>query len=100
MDLNSKLSKKDLVKGLPKANFSKNKICDACQIGKQTKSSFKTKKLISTSKPLELLHMDLFGPTRVASQGGKSYAFVIVDDYTRYTWVLFLAHKNEAHTLL
>ena len=41
--------------------------------------------------------MDLFGPIRTASLSGKLYAFVIVDDYSRYTWVLFLAHKNEAH---
>ena len=39
--------------------------------------------------------MDLFGPSRTTSLGGKSYAFVIVDDFSRYTWVLFLAHKND-----
>ena len=92
-----KLSKLDLVKGLPVTKFVKDKICDACQLGKQTKSSFKKKKVISTSRPLELLHMDLFGPIRTASLSGKLYAFVIVDDYSRYTWVLFIAHKNEAH---
>jgi hypothetical protein len=97
MELLSKLSKLDLVKGLPITKFVKDKICDACQLGKQTKSSFKKKKVISTSRPLELLHMDLFGPIRTASLSGKLYAFVIVDDYSRYTWVLFLAHKNEAH---
>jgi hypothetical protein len=97
MELLSKLSKLDLVKGLPVTKFVKDKICDACQLGKQTKSSFKKKKVISTSRPLELLHMDLFGPIRTASLSGKLYAFVIVDDYSRYTWVLFLAHKNEAH---
>jgi hypothetical protein len=97
MKLLSKLSKLDLVKGLPVTKFVKDKICDACQLGKQTKSTFKKKKVISTSRPLELLHMDLFGPIRTASLSGKLYAFVIVDDYSRYTWVLFLAHKNEAH---
>jgi hypothetical protein len=97
MELLSKLSKLDLVKGLPVTKFVKDKICDACQLGKQTKSSFKKKKIISTSRPLELLHMDLFGPIRTAGLSGKLYAFVIVDDYSRYTWVLFLAHKNEAH---
>jgi hypothetical protein len=96
-ELLSKLSKLDLVKGLPVTKFVKDKICDACQLGKQTKSSFKKKKVISTSRPLELLHMDLFGPIRTASLSGKLYAFVIVDDYSRYTWVLFLTHKNEAH---
>ena len=39
--------------------------------------------------------MDLFGPSRTTNLGGKSYAFVIVDDFSRYTWVLFLAHKND-----
>jgi hypothetical protein len=91
------LYKLDLVKGLPITKFVKDKICDACQLGKQTKSSFKKKKIISTSRPLELLHMDLFGLIRTASLNGKLYAFVIVDDYSRYKWVLFLAHKNKAH---
>ena len=40
--------------------------------------------------------MDLFGPTRVASLGGMHYAYVLVDDYSRFTWVCFLAHKNDA----
>ena len=61
MELLSKLSKLNLVKGLLVTKFVKDKICDACQLGKQTKSSFKKKKFISTSRPLELLHMDLFG---------------------------------------
>ena len=64
-------------------------------MGKQIKTSFKNKIFISTSRHLELLHMDLFGPSRTTSLGGKSYAFVIVDDFSRYTWVLFLAHKND-----
>ena len=97
MELLSKLSKLDLVKGLPITKFVKDKICDVCQLGKQTKSSFKKKKVISTSRLLELLHMDLFDPIRTASLSGKLYAFVIFADYSRYTWVLFLTHKNEAH---
>ncbi|KAH9696622.1 hypothetical protein KPL71_023234 [Citrus sinensis] len=91
-----KISKDDLVKGLPKIGFQKDKICEACQFGKQIKTSFKNKNHISTSKPLELLHIDLFGPSRYASLNGKYYAFVIVDDYSRYTWVLFLANKDDA----
>ena len=59
-------------------------VCDACQMGKQTKSSFKSK--ISTSRPLQLLHMDLFDPSRIASYGGNYYAFVIVDDFSRFWW--------------
>ncbi|KAL5569300.1 hypothetical protein UlMin_025875 [Ulmus minor] len=96
MDLLNKLSTRKLVKGLPSVSFQKDKICDACQFGKQIKSSFKSKKMISSKRPLELLHLDLFGPMRTASLGGKFYVFVIVDDFSRFTWVLFLTHKNEA----
>ena len=95
MRLISNLSKNDLVLGLPKINFEKNHICNACQQGKQVKSSFQSKNVVSTSRPLELLHMDLFGPTKTYSLGGKRYGLVIVDDFSRYTWVLFLAHKDE-----
>ncbi|KAH9735120.1 hypothetical protein KPL71_017636 [Citrus sinensis] len=96
MDLISKIVKNDLVKGLSKINFQKDRICEACQFGKQIKTSFKSKNHVSTSKPLQLLHIDLFGPSRYASLSGKYYAFVIVDDYSRYTWVLFLANKDDA----
>ena len=65
-------------------------------MGKQIKNSFKNKNFISTTRPLELLHMDLFGPSRTPSRGGKSYAFVIVDDSSRYTWVLFLSQKMKS----
>ncbi|KAL1316241.1 hypothetical protein AAHE18_15G052200 [Arachis hypogaea] len=74
-------------------------ICDACQMGKQIKTSFKPKEDVSTKKPLELLHLDLFGPTRTQSLGGKSYGMVIVDDYTRFGWVFFLAHKHETFSV-
>ena len=49
------------------------------------KIKFKLKNIVSTSRPLKLIHMDLFGPTRVASLGGMHYAFVLVNDYSRYT---------------
>ena len=67
------LCKNELVIGLPKLKFNKDKPCDACQKGKQSKSSFKLKNIVSTSRPLELIHMDLFGPTRVASLGGMQF---------------------------
>jgi transposase InsO family protein len=50
---------------------------------------------MSTSKAFELLHMDLFGPTTYTSIGDNKYGFVIVDDFTRYTWVAFLADKSD-----
>ena len=51
---------------------------------------------VQTSKPLELLHIDLMGPARVQSLGGKKYILVVMDDFTRYTWVVLLKDKAEA----
>lgn len=65
-----KLSRLELVIGLPKLKFEKDHICDACNLWKQTCFSFKVKDILSTSKPLQLLHMDLFGPTQTVSIGG------------------------------
>ena len=65
-------------------------------MGKQRKTAFKYINIISTSRPLQLLNLNLFGPSQVASLGGKFYAFVIVDNFSRFTWILFLTHKNEA----
>ena len=96
MDHLSKLSAKKLVRGLPKLKYVKMETCSACQLGKQTRTPHKAKKMVSTSKPLELLHLDLFGPEAYKSIGGKQYAFVIVDDYSRFTWVLFLRTKDCA----
>ena len=65
-------------------------------IWKQIKIFLKNKNNVFTSKPLQLLHMNLFGSSRYASLSGKYYAFFIVDDYSRYTWVLFLANNDDA----
>ncbi|GKC07109.1 retrovirus-related pol polyprotein from transposon TNT 1-94 [Tanacetum coccineum] len=86
---------KELVRNLPKLKFE-NHFCDACNIGKQVHASHKAKNIVSTTKCLELLHMDLFGPSAVQSYRGNFYTLVIVDDYSRYTWIRFLKHKHEA----
>nr|XP_009766369.1 PREDICTED: uncharacterized protein LOC104217756 [Nicotiana sylvestris] len=91
----NKLVQKDLVRGLPKSKFMEHKVCDACARGKHVKSSFKPNKDVRTSKPLDLLHMDLSGHMRVQSKGGKRYIFVIVDDYSKFTWTLFLRTNDE-----
>ncbi|KAJ6808141.1 uncharacterized protein M6B38_168660 [Iris pallida] len=96
MDTISRLSTKKLVRGLPDISFKKDTVCSECEKNKATKSAFKSKNTVSTTRPLQLLHMDLFGPSRIASLGGKLYAFVIIDDFSRYTWVYFLARKNVA----
>jgi len=90
----SKLSKLQLVKGLPNIDYHSNALCGACQKGKIVKSSFKTQDIVSTSRPLELLHIDLFGPVNTASLYGSKYGLVIVDDYSRWTWVKFLKSKD------
>ena len=86
--------KHDLVRGL-KDVFEKDKLCSFCQVGKQVGNTHPKKSIMSTSKAFELLHMDLFGPTQYTSIGGNKYGFVIVDDYTRYTWVFFLVDKSN-----
>ncbi|RDX87996.1 hypothetical protein CR513_30475, partial [Mucuna pruriens] len=91
-----KLKKHNLVRGLPSLVYKANLLCDVCQKGKQVKGSFKSKNFVSNSRPLELLHINLFGLTRTASLGGKHYGLVIVNDYSRWTWVIFLAHKDKS----
>ncbi|GJS18460.1 integrase, catalytic region, zinc finger, CCHC-type containing protein [Tanacetum coccineum] len=76
------LTKHDLVDGHPKFKYSKDHLCSACERGKSKKSSHQPKLVSSTHSKLELLHMDLCGPIRVATINGKKYILVIVDDYS------------------
>ncbi len=94
-----KVLKKDMVRGLKDVVFEKDKPCSACQAGKQVANTHPTKAFMSTSRPLELLHMDLFGPTNYVSAGGNLYCLVIVDDFSRYTWVFFLHDKSEVASI-
>jgi transposase InsO family protein len=80
---------------LKDVTFEKDKLCSACQAGKQVVNTHPKKSIMSTSKAFKLLHMDLFGPTTYTSIGGNKYAFVIVDDFTRYIWVTFLVDKSD-----
>ncbi|GJY47566.1 integrase, catalytic region, zinc finger, CCHC-type containing protein [Tanacetum coccineum] len=83
------LTKHDLVDGLSKFKYGKDHLCSVCERGKSKKSSHPPKVVPSTHSKLELLHMDLCGPMRVASINGKKYILVIVDDYSRFTWNFF-----------
>ncbi|GJR93410.1 retrovirus-related pol polyprotein from transposon TNT 1-94 [Tanacetum coccineum] len=94
------LSKKDIVTGLPKLKYVKDQLCSSCEMSKAKRSSFKSKAIPSSKGRLNLLHMDLCGPMRVASINGKKYILVIVDDYSRYTWTLFLRSKDETPEVL
>ena len=87
--------KNELVRGLKDVKFEKDKLCSACQASKQVANTHPTKAYISTTRVLELLHMDLFGPTTYKSLGGNLYCLVIVDDYSRYTWAFFLHDKTK-----
>jgi transposase InsO family protein len=80
--------------------FEKDKIYSSCQAAKQVENTHPKKSMMSTSKAFELLHMDLFGLTQYTSIGGNKYDFVIVDDYTRYTWVFFVVDKSDVFATL
>ncbi|KAK1644035.1 hypothetical protein QYE76_061840, partial [Lolium multiflorum] len=69
----------------------------ACVAGKQLKKKHPIKSIVTTSRPLELLHLDLFGPSHYDTLGGSKYGLVIVDDYSRYSWVFLLKSKDETH---
>ena len=89
------LIKHNLVRGLSQLNFIQDGLCDACQQGKQRRISFKSKQENSIADPFHLLHLDLFGPVNIMSINKKRFSLVIVDDYTRFTWVFFLNRKDE-----
>ncbi|GJS18760.1 putative ribonuclease H-like domain-containing protein [Tanacetum coccineum] len=96
----NKLVKGNLVRGLPSKAYSKYTACVACQKGKQHKASCKAKTVSSISHSLQLLHMDLFGPTSVRSLNHKTYCLVITDDFSRFSWVFFLRTKDETSAIL
>ncbi|GKD44730.1 putative ribonuclease H-like domain-containing protein [Tanacetum coccineum] len=96
----NKLVKGNLVRGLPSRLFENDETCVACQKGKQHRAFCKSKTENSISLPLHLLHMDLFGLTFVKSLMKKMYCIVVTDDYSRFTWVFFLATKDETSGIL
>jgi hypothetical protein len=109
-ELFSRLSKLNLVRGLPRLRFEKELVCAPCRHAKMVAFSHPPLTNVMTERPCELLHMDLVGPARVRSAGGKWYILVVVDDYSRYAWVfkekgetfgfvrdLVLRLRNERH---
>ncbi|GKE58118.1 retrovirus-related pol polyprotein from transposon TNT 1-94 [Tanacetum coccineum] len=92
----NKLAKDGLARGIPKLKFQKDHLCLACALGKSKKSSHQPKVEDTNQEKLYLLHMDLCGPMRVESIKGKKYILIIVDHYSRFTWVKFLRSKDEA----
>ena len=91
----NKLRAQDLVIGLPSIKYVADQIYNECARCKHVKSSFKSKNVVSTSRPFKLVHMYLCGPMHVQSRNGYRYVFILVDDYSRFTWTLFLKFKDE-----
>nr|GEZ42804.1 hypothetical protein [Tanacetum cinerariifolium] len=94
------LSKKDIMIGLPKLKYVKDQLCSYCELSKAKRNSFKSKAAPSSKGRLNLFHMDLCGPMQVANINGKKYILVIFNDYSRYTWTLFLCSKDETPEVL
>nr|GEY81550.1 hypothetical protein [Tanacetum cinerariifolium] len=90
------LARNDLVTGLPKFKYHKEHLCPSCEQEKSKRASHPPKPVPNSRQRLHLLHMDLCGPMRITSINGKRYVLVIIDDYSRYTWVNFLRSKDEA----
>nr|GEX95365.1 retrovirus-related Pol polyprotein from transposon TNT 1-94 [Tanacetum cinerariifolium] len=89
------LARKDLVRGLPRLKFEKDHLCSTCQLGKSKKHTHKPKTENTNLGVLNTLNMDLCGLMRVQTINGKKYILIIVDDYSRFTWVKFLRSKDE-----
>jgi transposase InsO family protein len=95
-----KLLKEEHNLGLTNVHFEKDRVCSACQAGKQVGVHHPHKNIMTMDMPLELLHMDLFDSIAYISIGGSKYCLVIVDDYSRFTWVFFLQEKSQTQETL
>ncbi|KAI5324387.1 hypothetical protein L3X38_033460 [Prunus dulcis] len=87
------LKDKDMVHGLPQLE-EKSGVCEGCQFGKQHRNSFLKGQALRASVPLELIHVDLYGPMRNESIAGNKYFMLLIDDYTRMIWMYFLRNKS------
>jgi transposase InsO family protein len=95
-----KLLKGEHILELTNVHFEKDRVCSACQAGKQVDAHHPHKNIMTTDMTLELLHMDLFRPIAYISIGGSKYCLVIVDDYSRFTLVFFLQEKSQTQETL
>jgi hypothetical protein len=93
----STLVKKKHIIGVEGIKFDKDHLCGACESGNMTRSKHAAKTIMTTTHPFELLHMDMFGPTHYATltNAASLYGFVIVDEFSRFTWVHIISFKTE-----
>jgi hypothetical protein len=75
--------------------FEKDTLCGACQACKQVGAQHRIKNIMTITRPLEMLHMDLFGSIAYISIDGNKYGLIIINDYSRFTWVFLLKDKSE-----
>nr|GEV28852.1 retrovirus-related Pol polyprotein from transposon TNT 1-94 [Tanacetum cinerariifolium] len=97
------LSKKDIVIGLPRLKYAKDQLCSSCEVRKAKRSSFKTKAVTSSKGQLNLLHIDLCGPMRVASINGKKYILaeaIATACYTQNRCIIILTHEKTAYHII
>jgi transposase InsO family protein len=94
-DLLYRLSGLGLLRGLPLLKFESDLVCAPCRHGKMIATSHSPVNTVMTEHSGQLHHMDTVGPSRVRSMGGKWYVLIIIDDYSRYSWVFFLESKDE-----
>jgi transposase InsO family protein len=95
-----KLQKDGHILELTNIIFENDRPCGACQDEKQVETHHHAKNIMTTTRPLEMPHMDLFGLIVYISIDGNKYGLIIIDDYSRFSWVLFLQDKNETQELL
>jgi transposase InsO family protein len=95
-----KLIKGEHVLGLTNVHFEKDRVCSACQAGKQVGAHHPHKNIMTTDMSLELLHIDLFDTIAYISIDESKYYLVIMDDYSRFTWVFFLQEKTQTQDTL
>ena len=87
------------IRDIPELKIDESKFCEwECRF--QTKMSHQRLQHQTTSRMLELLHMDLMGPMQVESMGGKRYDYVLIGDFSGYTWINFLREKSDAFEVL
>jgi transposase InsO family protein len=95
-----KLQKEGHILRLMNVAFEKDRPFGACQDSKQVGAPHHVKTIMTITRPLKILHMDLFGPIAYISIGGNKYGLVIIDDYSCFTWVFFLQDKSETQEML
>lgn len=90
-----KLADKDMVRGLPRIEHVEQ-LCDGCIISKHRRSPFPMRTVYRATDRLDLVHGDLCGPISPVTPGGKSYFLLLVDDHSRYMWLVLLTRKGDA----